>query len=60
MNAFKSSPITSAIHVVETAMMSGLYNAFAFSRPAIIFFWPPNTAASSVIESDTQEIGSLK
>ena len=25
-----------------------------------MFFWPPKTAASSVMESDTQAIGSLK
>ena len=38
----------------------GLVDALAFSSPANMFFWPPKTAASSVIESDTQEIGSLK
>ena len=52
--------MTSAIQVVETAIISGLYSASAFSRPSNMFFWPPNTAASSVIESDTQAIGSLK
>jgi hypothetical protein len=48
------------MQVVDTAIMSGLYSALAFYRPSNMFFCPPNTAASSVIESDTQEIGSLK
>jgi hypothetical protein len=38
MKAFKSSPITSAMQVVETAIISGLYSALAFSSPSIMFF----------------------
>jgi hypothetical protein len=30
------------------------------ARPSIMLFRPPNTAASSVIEELTQEVGSLK
>ena len=52
--------MTSAMHVVETAIMSGLYIALAFSRPSIMFDRPPKTAASSVIELETVAIGSLK
>ena len=52
--------MTSAMQVVDTAIISGWYRALALGRPSNMFFWPPNTAASSVIESDTQEHGSLK
>src|SRR3990167_7565179 len=60
INAIKSSPITSAIHVVDTAIILGLYTAAQFLRPSFMFTNPPNTAASSVIESETQGVGSLK
>jgi len=60
MKAFKSSPITSAMQVVETAIIFGLYMLYEFARPSTMLFRPPNTAASSVIEDDTQEVGSLK
>ncbi len=60
MSASRSSPITSAMQVVETAIMSGLYRLYAFARPSIMLFMPPNTAASSVIDELTHEVGSLK
>ena len=60
INACRSSPITSAMQVVETAIISGLYSALAFCRPRFMLLLPPNTAASSVIESETQATGSLK
>jgi len=60
MKPSRSSPITSAMQVVETAIIFGLYSAWALARPSIMLFRPPNTAASSVMESETQEEGSLK
>ena len=60
INAFKSSPITSAIQVVLTAIISGLYKALQFLKPSFMFANPPNTAADSDIESETQGVGSLK
>src|SRR5262245_38760740 len=60
MNALRSSPITSAMQVVETAIIFGLYMEWVLARPSIMLLSPPNTAASSVIDDDTQELGSLK
>ena len=60
MKAFRSSPITSAMQVVDTAIIFGLYMLYALARPSIMLFRPPNTAASSVMLDDTQELGSLK
>ena len=48
------------MQVVDTAIISGSYSLREFSNPSNMFFWPPNTAASSVIESDTVAIGSRK
>jgi len=58
--AVKSSPITSGMQEVKTAIIFGLYRATAFSRPSCRLFWPPNTAPSSVIASDTAGAGSRK
>src|SRR3974390_1746413 len=60
MKAFRSSPITSAMQVVETEIILGLYMLYALASPSIMLLSPPNTAGSSVIDDDTQELGSLK
>src|SRR5512143_4235913 len=60
MNAFKSSPMTSDMQEVHIAIIFGLYMAYEFFNPSIMLARPPNTAASSVIESETAGNGSRK
>ena len=60
MKAFKSSPITSAMQVVDTAIMVGLYSAWRFPGRRTCSSGRRTRLRLSVIESDTQAIGSLK
>jgi len=52
--------VTSAMQVVDTAIILGLYSVYVFSIPSIMLFSPPKTAASSVMEVEIAAKGSLK